>query len=105
MAPLLVVISFAPFLRQGDGECRSDIRFALDRDAAAQPPDQGPGMGQADSLPRPVLRAGPAEQVEYPLPVLRLDAAAVVGDADRHVGRTIPSGDPDPAGNAVTQVF
>ena len=48
------------------------------RDIAAQPPHQGPDMGEADALARPVLATGAAEQFEDALAVLLGDAAAIV---------------------------
>ena len=39
-------------------------------------------MGEADALARPVLGSGAAEQIEDALMILRIDAAAVVGDLE-----------------------
>ena len=39
-------------------------------------------MGKANALSGLVLRAGAAEQVENPLMVLGIDAAAIVGDLE-----------------------
>ena len=56
-------------------------------------------MGQPDALSRLVLGAGAAEQVENPLMILGIDAAAVVGDLEDRKAELGPAPDRDLAGN------
>ena len=55
------------------------VKFGGDRHGSAEPPHQRADMGKADALSGLVLGSGAAEQVEDPLMVLGIDAAAVVG--------------------------
>ena len=64
-----------------------------DRHGSPEPPHQGPDMGEADSLARLVLGAGAAKQVENPLVVLGIDAAAVVGDLENRKAELCPAPD------------
>src|SRR3990172_631980 len=62
-------------------------------------------MGEADALTGAILYAGPAEQVENPLMILLIDAAAVVRHLIDNVAGLSPARDLDVARNARIQVL
>src|ERR1700753_2218221 len=70
--------------RPGEGqryrECTSMVKFRGYQHGSPEPAHQRPNVGKANALSRFVLGAGAAEQVENPLVVLGIDAAAIVGD-------------------------
>ena len=81
------------------------LKFRRDRHGAAEPPHQRADMGEADALSRPVLGSRAAEQVENPLVVLGIDAAAVVGDLEDRKAELGAAADSDLAGNAGLEIF
>ena len=62
-------------------------------------------MGEADALPRLVLGPGAAEQIEDPLMVLGIDAAAIVGNLEDRKAELGASAHRDIAGNAGFEIF
>src|SRR5665213_934823 len=81
------------------------VEFRLHRHGSAQPPHQGADMGKSDALPRLVLGAGAAEQVENTLMVPRIDTTAVVGYLENCKPQPCPAPDRDVAGNTRFEVF
>src|SRR5437868_4980408 len=62
-------------------------------------------MGKSYSLSRLVLGPGTAEEVEDPLMVLGIDAAAIVGDFENRKAELGPAPDRDVTGHSRLEVF
>ena len=62
-------------------------------------------MGEADALSRLVLGSGAAEQIENPLMVLGIDAAAIVRYLENRKAELGASAHRDFAGNSGLEVF
>ena len=90
--------------RDPAGQGRDDLAGA-DLDRAAETKHQRAHRGKSDPLAGAVLRAGAAEKIEDALMVRWRDAAAVVGDLDRHPRAGLPSAHDDAAGHAGLQIF
>src|SRR5437879_6693173 len=62
-------------------------------------------MGKSYSLSRLVLRSGATKEVENPLVVLGIDAAAIVGDFENRKAQLGPALNRDVAGNSGPEIF
>src|ERR1700674_5323483 len=91
--------------RQRDGECAAMIKFRRYRHGSTEPSHQGAYMGETNSLSRLVLRTGASKKVENALMVLRIDAAAVVGDLENCKTELGPAPNGDVAGNPRLEIF
>ena len=100
-----VPVGGCPADGQRDGEGAAVVEFRRHRHGSPEPPHQGPDMGEPDALARLVLGAGAAKQVENPLMILGIDAAAVVGDLENRKAELCPAPDRDLAGNSRLEVF